>query len=134
MMRPGVITLFIAVAALALPGRLGWAATTEAPNTEAHGGHAAAGHAADGGHGGLAAWCLLGDPHLALAAEQQIEALLAIEDGNAAVARIARRAAREHHDGAQGIDDAFQVLLAKGNDRHGGDEVGCQRVAASRWA
>ena len=54
---------------------------------------------------GLAARSLLDDPHLALAAEQQIEALLAVEDGNAPVARIG--AANGISPQAEGLEAAF---------------------------
>src|SRR5262249_12111096 len=50
-------------------------------------------HAADIGHPWLTAWLLFGHLHLAFAAEDEVEALLAIENRDAALARIGDRAA-----------------------------------------
>ena len=69
-------------------------------------------HPADMSHGRLAARLLLAHLHLALVAQDEVEALLAVENRQAAVAGIRVGAARNDHDGAQRIEHALEVLLA----------------------
>ena len=60
--------------------------------------------------------CCSVDLDLALVAQHQIEALLAVEDRHAPLAGIGGGVARNRHDGAQGIEHALEVLLAHGDD------------------